>query len=112
MPRQGARFMNDISSRSDDSLPWELARRMDEVCDHYEAAWRAGETPRVDEFLAGWEEPDRTALRQELLQLEDHYRCRTADEAATPPRSADTLVAAPGRSFGDYELREEVARGG
>ncbi len=29
-----------------------LARRVDEACDRFEAAWRAGEPSRIEEYLA------------------------------------------------------------
>jgi WD40 repeat protein len=122
-------------------LPPELARRVDAACNRFERAWRAGERPRLEEYLQGWEGPARTALLRELLPLEAHYRRAVGDvgrpedyherfpeldpawlamalagEDGTPSFSAPAEdppapTAALDR-FGDYEVVEEIARGG
>jgi serine/threonine protein kinase/tetratricopeptide (TPR) repeat protein len=57
------------------SLPPGLAVRINPVCDRFEEQWLAGAAPRLEEFLALVDEPDRPALLRELLDLELHYRC-------------------------------------
>ena len=101
--------MNEIPSRSAAELPLELLQRVDQVCNRFEAACRAGETPVVDDFLAGWDEPERSVLRRELLALQAHHRQRGRGEQTTPPADQDTAVVEPGRIVGDYELLEEIA---
>lgn len=56
---------------------WTL-EQLDELCDRFESAWLAGESPSVEEFLADVPEANRQgdALR-ELLKLETHYRQKT-----------------------------------
>jgi WD40 repeat protein len=122
----------------------DFARRLDHACNRFEAAWRDGR-PRLEDFLAGWEGPERAALLAELAALDADYRrargecprpedylsrfpdldpARLADAFDQPaaaastvdsPRADDTLPAGEspgGRRFGDYELLEEIARGG
>ncbi len=60
-----------------------LTRLGDAACDRFEAAWRAGQRPRLEEYLAAVPEPQRPALLRELLLLEIDYR-RLAGERPTP----------------------------
>jgi serine/threonine-protein kinase len=44
--------------------------RLDAVCDRFEAEWRAGLDPRIEDYLAATEEAGRLPLFRELLGLE------------------------------------------
>ena len=46
------------------------SERVDEACDRFEAAWRAGQQPRIEGFLVDADAADRPALLRELLALE------------------------------------------
>src|SRR5262245_47792278 len=48
-------------------------RRIDAVCDDFEAELRAGKRPAIEEQLALVPEQDRERLRVELLRLQEHY---------------------------------------
>ena len=51
-----------------------IARDVDEACDRFEAAWRAGERPLIEDFLDGKTDLYLPALLQHLLGLELDYR--------------------------------------
>ncbi len=46
------------------------------MCEQFEAAWRAGGAPRIEDYLAGAEAADRKALLRELVALERELRRR------------------------------------
>jgi serine/threonine-protein kinase len=137
--------MTDSPLLSASSLPLSLAQRIDEVCNRFDAAWRGGQRPHIEDFLQGVPDPERPPLLQELIALEVEHR-RRAGEAPWPQEyqarfpSLDlaglTVLQEPGpggdplatvvgeeksppddtlpplRVVGDYELLEEIARGG
>ena len=43
---------------------------IDQVADRFERAWRAGQEPRIEDYLAGTEGDRRTRLLEELLRIE------------------------------------------
>jgi serine/threonine-protein kinase len=130
------------------------ARRINDSCERFEAAWRAGERPRIEDGLNEAPGPARAAAFFELLVLElelrreageqpiiEDYRDRFPDHLgvidaafeaaasltgqdpastisfdgprpAAPPTGASGPDRAPPYRFGDYELHEEIARGG
>ena len=71
--------MNRGRESDDDALSQTLQARIDTICDRFEAAWNAGEKPRIEDYLADWEEPDHTPLLRELLLLELAYRAREGE---------------------------------
>jgi formylglycine-generating enzyme required for sulfatase activity len=130
-----------------DHLHWDLAtlsdsevRRADQACDGFEAAWKSGPRPRIENYLATVRaESERAALLHELLLLEVDFR-RLANENPTPEEYVarfPTLdfawirdaLAAPDRSsatspgperpgeaeipgqLGKYQLLERVGQG-
>src|SRR5438876_632660 len=80
-----------------------LARQVDQVCDRFEAAWKAagavGQRPRVEDYLAAVPGAERTALYEELTKLNAVYRRRydeaPQDSAKPTSGSAVELVALP-----------------
>ncbi len=76
--------------------PLRPSERVDEACDRFEAAWRAGRAPRIDDFLAEAEEADRPALRDELVALERELRRpdQTGERAETVTGDS-AVVGAP-----------------
>src|SRR4051794_24828067 len=48
--------------------------RIDAACDRFEAAWREGRDPRIEQWVGAAPEPDRPALLRELIALELELR--------------------------------------
>ncbi len=129
-----------------------VATLIDRVCDRFEAAWRKGSQPRIEDYLSAVEEPLRSQLFAELLLSDLEFRSNgetTVDtswylprfpdrgeqireviaqfwEAASRrPRAEVDVVArqacesqedagdeAKLKQCGNYQLLQEVARGG
>jgi hypothetical protein len=66
--------MNNPASPSSVAVPLSGERRVNERCDRFEAAWKAGEQPRIEGYLADTPEPECSYLLRELLALELEYR--------------------------------------
>jgi WD40 repeat protein/tRNA A-37 threonylcarbamoyl transferase component Bud32 len=64
-------------------VPPELGRRIEAVCRRFEAAWRTGQAPCLEDYVGGWEGPERAALLRELVPLDADYRAARG-EAPTP----------------------------
>ena len=80
--------MSDRPSHNIDGLDINLARRIDEVCRRFEADWRAGCQPRIEDYLGDVSHEGRPALRAELEALERELR--PSEEAAASGRPALT----------------------
>ena len=102
------------------SLPLDDMIRIDDACDRFEAACRAGERPEPADFLAGIDGPARPRLLRELLALDLEYRRERGerpdadDYRARFPEHLDVVDAAfvqlrPGRQ--DTGRRARGARG-
>ena len=66
--------MKDQPSTISGDLPPEAARRLEAVCNRFEAAWKSLTPPRVEDFLDGWTGTERDALLRELVALDVVYR--------------------------------------
>jgi serine/threonine-protein kinase len=66
--------MSDQAPPGGDSLSLSVLQRRDEVCDRFEDAWKAGQRPRIEDYLGAVPEPERSKLLEELLQVELAYR--------------------------------------
>jgi WD40 repeat protein len=63
-----------MSSTNPDDLSNAALNRIDDVCQQFEASWRDGETPRLEEFIRGVSISERTPIFVELFHLELEYR--------------------------------------
>lgn len=114
-----------------------LGLRIDKQCLLFEDRWRAGDRPRIEDFLEQVAEPDRLPLLKELLGLEidlrreagespyaGEYRERFADHRGTidavvheemasssgSPASPSVAGDLPDR-LGDYRILRQAGRG-
>ena len=71
--------MSDEPTLDPEELPLELVHQIDVVCDLFEEAWRRGERPRAEDFLAGFAGPHRQALLRDLLEAEIDARRRRCE---------------------------------
>jgi serine/threonine protein kinase/tetratricopeptide (TPR) repeat protein len=53
--------------------------RLDDVCDRFEAAWQAGQRPRLEDYLADTPKSDHSALVRELVHVEVFHRRRLGE---------------------------------
>ena len=72
----------------DTPLSDERRRRIDAICDTFEAAWRAGQTPRIEDQLEKIEAAARPALFKELLLAE----WELAEERGTAIKEEDYVA--------------------
>jgi serine/threonine-protein kinase len=63
--------------------PESPARRVDAPCDRFEAAWRAGQRPRIEDYLDEGADTERLVLARQLLVLELELR-RAGGESPDP----------------------------
>lgn len=71
--------MNDPVPLDPDSWSPALARRVERECSRFEADWKAGRKPLLENFLNGIEPPERAILLAELLLIELGYRDRQGE---------------------------------
>ncbi len=79
--------MNQPTDARSDDLDLEIERRIDAICRRFEADWRAGKRPPIDDYLADIADQARPALREELTALECELR-QSDDTLARPERTA------------------------
>ncbi len=123
--------MSEEPSAGDATLSADLVQRIRRVCDRFEAAWRAGERPRIEEYLDADSAtgPERLPLLRELIVLDVAYRRRGAEnprpedyQKRFPALDQDWLVnlitakshlhLRPGAILASrYEILNEVDRG-
>jgi serine/threonine protein kinase len=84
------------------SLSPAAARQIDQTCDRFEAAWKAGQRPRPEAYLGTAGEPERSTLLRQLLFLDWDYRWQAGDD----PRAGDYHACFPD----DTALIEDVRR--
>jgi hypothetical protein len=66
--------MNETPTTDDGSLPLSGLLRVDQACLRFEAAWKAGRQPPLDDFLGEATGPERAALLKELILLDVSFR--------------------------------------
>ncbi|HKI18632.1 MAG TPA: serine/threonine-protein kinase, partial [Isosphaeraceae bacterium] len=95
--------MSEAGAPQQSESPSAIMRR-ERVCDRYEDAWRRGERPCIDDFLAEVPESERPELTRHLVELEVHYR--SASESSLRRESAEFQTEYPdpiAAAFGKLE---------
>jgi serine/threonine protein kinase len=72
--------MSEKDEAEDSCLRLSTEQRVDAACLRFETEWQAGRQPRIETYLEGVPEPERSALLRELLALELHYRREDGQE--------------------------------
>jgi serine/threonine protein kinase len=99
------------------------AEQIDQVCDRFEADWRSGKQPRIEDALLQGPHFARNNLFRELLEIEVEVRQQGGETLAADQYRGrfpefgeviDTVFAkaAGPKRLGDYELLEELGKGG
>ena len=83
--------MGDLARDNLGGLDIDLARRIDEVCRRFEADWRAGHQPLVEEYFGEFTGDARASLVAELEALQSELQ-----QAAGQAGIADAPTIAPG----------------
>lgn len=99
---------------SNESQSPSAAKRIDRVCDRFEAALKTGRRPSVEEFLADVPEADRPALLRALRALERAYRRKDAKGAnakGAARANAATVIGQAGSSDAEQSVVLTVTAG-
>src|SRR5690348_16748942 len=68
-----------------EELSLAVLRQIDPLCDRFEAAWRGGQTPRIEDHLPEPSSSLHAVILRELILLDAFYRRQTGQ----PPRPED-----------------------
>ncbi len=71
--------MNVATGRDNWLNETQIGQDVDEICDRFEAAWCAGDRPRIEDFLDGATHLSRRTLLRHLLAVEFDYRGRLGE---------------------------------
>jgi WD40 repeat protein len=104
------------SGEGDADLPLTLVRVLERACDHFEAAWRAGQRPRCEDYLGEMPAAGRPALERALRTLERAYRRNDevppTDRPTEPAAEGTAATESPRPAIAGYEILGELGRGG
>jgi eukaryotic-like serine/threonine-protein kinase len=84
--------------------------QIDAACDRFETEWETGREAKIEDYLAGWEEPERSKLLYELMNLEIRHRQQRGERPSLDEyqmRFADSpqVVQEVGQRVADEEER-------
>jgi tetratricopeptide (TPR) repeat protein len=102
------------------STETQLLRYVDQTCDKFEAAWRGGLHPLIEDYIEGVTEPMRSSLLRELVVLDVSYRRQNGGTPACAeyetrfPEDATTVRqgfarGSPSRSASDQVKAKQLA---
>src|SRR5262245_8324786 len=104
-------------AKAQDVLPVNVIKRIDAICDRFEADWRAGKRPKIEKHLGAATAAERDEQLRALLRLEielrvgqnetvgrESYEARFANEAAIVQsvfRDVTRAASQPSRASAD-----------
>ena len=88
------------------SLPGPVAVEIDRVCDDFEAAWREGRSPRIEDYLSEGPESNRSALLRAMIAAEVELRQSDGES----PVVDEYLARFPSETLVVREVFEETER--
>src|SRR5262249_38309253 len=101
--RKSGSTVSQVSTLTSPS-PSEI-RQIEQICDDFEAAWRAGERPVFESYLDRVAPPLGSELLHHLVALDWEYRAAAGEE----PLSADYVKRFPILAATIDSIRHEVA---
>ena len=99
--------MSGEPDSTDFSLALPALERIDRACLEFEAAWKEGQTPRIEDHLGEAQGAERSQLLRELLLLELDYRGRSAEQ----PTPDEYQARFPGDSQLVSDVFEQLSTG-
>jgi serine/threonine protein kinase len=125
--------LDEPDSFSGDSDAFELANRIDIICDAYEQSWRSGANPNLSSFILGFDGEPLNSLVTQLLLLDcelraergeatsrEHYLLRFSEFrtlingidflTSIPPKPITPVVSSNER-YAHFELLERLGEG-
>jgi eukaryotic-like serine/threonine-protein kinase len=102
----------EVPPTADVRRPDSPARRVDAACDRFEAAWRGGQDPRIEDYLEAAVEAERPALLRALITLEVELRQGRGEHPA-PGEYRDRFPGQSARvdaAFAETALRSGMSR--
>jgi hypothetical protein len=87
--------MSEPSPRTDESRGLAAARRIDAIANRFEDAWKSGQRPAIEGFLADVPDSDHAALLRELITLDIDYRRRRGEVPHTTQVLTEVTLSGP-----------------
>ena len=97
--------MKDAGRSDPDPISPSQLRRLDDAYVRFDAAWQAGQRPRIEDYLGGFSEADRTRLLRDLLAVELEFRRRRGEG----PAPEEYQPRFPGQSGVIFEVFDRTA---
>jgi len=95
--------MGEKAEHTDPALPVANLLEIDKVCREFEAAWKAGQAPKVDDFLGRVDEPLRDELRREIQTIDAEFRGKRPKDAPSPKVFVQRLLDSGLMTAAEYE---------
>jgi RNA polymerase sigma factor (TIGR02999 family) len=74
-----------MSAADFDSVTWNLLRDINDRCNRFEAVWRSGGRPKIEDFLVGLDPDARAAVLDELQAIDAEYLDAVRDRHGREP---------------------------